>query len=186
MSKDKPAGGGPRVVASQWLTHSRLFHVEQLDLEFSNGARRTFERLNPGHNRSVMVVPVLGDDTLVLVREYGAGLGHYYLSFPKGAMDVDETLLETANRELKEEAGYGAHQLELLTELALSPSYMGNRMNIVLARDLYPCRLAGDEPEPIEVLQVPAADFDRVLAGGEFCESYAVAAWFLAKQKLGW
>jgi ADP-ribose diphosphatase len=101
-------------------------------------------------------------------------------------MDVDETLLQTANRELKEEAGYGAHRLEKLTELSLSPSYMGNRMNIVLARDLYPCELPGDEPEPLQVVRVHRDDFGDILAGEEFCEAYAVAAWFLACRKLGW
>ena len=178
--------GYPRQLASQWLTHSRLFHVEELQLEFSNGEQRTYERLNPGHNRAVMIVPILGEDTLLLIREYGAGLGRYYLSFPKGAQDAGETLEQTAQRELQEEAGYAAGSLEKLTELSLSPSYMGNRMHIVLARDLYPSSLPGDEPEPLEVIPVKAADFGAILAGGDFCEAYAVAAWYMVKERFGW
>jgi ADP-ribose diphosphatase len=183
---DSPERQLPKQLASEWLTHSRLFHVEQLELEFGNGVRRTYERLNPGHNRALMIVPVLDKETVLCVREYGAGLGRYYLSFPKGAQDTGETVAQTADRELKEEAGYGAGKLEMLTELALSPSYMGNRMNVMLAQDLYPCSLPGDEPEPLEVVPVKVSDFGRILASDEFCESYAVAAWFLACQKMGW
>ena len=129
MSTDK----SPRVLSREWLYHSRLFHIEQLQLQFSNGATRSYERINPDFDRAVMVVPMLDAHTVLLVREYGAGVGDYYLSLPKGAMDVGEDACTAANRELMEEVGYGAHQLTVIKQLALSPSYMGNRINIVLA-----------------------------------------------------
>jgi len=175
----------PRVLAARWVSHSRLFHVEEQRLRFSNGVERTYERLNPGFHGAVMVVPVRADGRLLLVREYGAGVGDYYLSFPKGAVDTEESVLDAANRELMEEVGFGAHRLELLTELTLSPSYMGNRMSVVLARDLFEKRLPGDEPEP---LLVSAHTFDELLAlqaAGTLSEAYAVAALFLARERLG-
>ncbi len=56
------------------------------------------------------------DDTVLLVREYGVGLDHYELGLPKGRMDRDETAEQGANRELKEETGYGARQLKHLAQ----------------------------------------------------------------------
>jgi len=174
----------PEVLGARWVSHSRLFHVEELRLRFGNGVERTYERLNPGFHGAVMVVPVRDDGRLLLVREYGAGVGDYYLSFPKGAVHAEESMLDAANRELMEEAGFGAHELELLTELTLSPSYMGNRMSIVLARGLFEKRLPGDEPEP---LIVSAHTFDELIglqAAGVLNEAYAVAALFLARTHL--
>jgi len=174
----------PEVLAARWVSHSRLFHVEEQRLRFGNGVERTYERLNPGFHGAVMVVAVDDDGRMLLVREYGAGIGEYYLSFPKGAVHAEESVLDAANRELMEEAGFGAHELEILAELALSPSYMGNRMSIVLARGLFEKRLPGDEPEPLEVSHHDFADLLELQARGELNEAYAVAALFLARQRL--
>src|SRR5690625_5438612 len=100
---------------------------------------------------AVHVIPMLDNQLVVMIREYAAGIHDYHLALPKGAIDKGETVLEAANRELKEEAGYGARRLELLKQFYLSPAYMEHRINVVLARDLYPAQLPGDEPEPIEI-----------------------------------
>lgn len=182
---DRTGKKAPVVQGRQWLHHSRLFHIEELQLRFSNGVERTYERINPNFNRAVMVVPMLDPETVLLVREYGAGVSDYYLSLPKGAMDQGETAVLTANRELKEEIGYGAEKLTVMKELALSPSYMGNRLTIVLAEQLYEERLEGDEPEPPEVVPYPLRELDELVAGVEFYEAYAVAALYMARDRLG-
>ncbi len=181
MSDKKP----PLVKAKKWLSHTRLFHVEELQLQFSNGVERTYERLNPGFHRAVMVVPILDADTLVMVREFGAGVDDYYWSFPKGAIDEGEKPECAADRELKEEAGYGVKDLQPLAKLALSPSYMGNQMHILLGQDLYQQHEEGDEPEPMEVKTLSWAEIEAMIAAGEIYEAYAVAAFYLAKKAMG-
>ena len=175
----------PDIVQQQWLYHSRLFHVEELQLRFSNGAQRTYERLNPGFNKAVMVVPMLDQETVLLVREYGAGVSDYYLSLPKGAMDPEEDAVTTANRELKEEVGYGAEQLTVLKQMALSPSYMGNRITVVLAQQLYQERLPGDEPEELQVVPCSLRQLDQLIARQDFYEAYAIAALYMVRDRLG-
>lgn len=174
----------PSVLAQHWTVHSRLFHVEELHLRFSNGAERIFERLNPGTHRAVMIVAMPDPETVLLVREFGAGIGDYYLSFPKGAIHPDEDLFETANRELKEEAGFGAKQFTFIKELFLSPSYMGNHISIVLATDLYEEKLPGDEPEPLVVETHSLNDLGALIAKADFKEAYAVAALYLVRDYL--
>lgn len=174
----------PEVLSQQWKTHSRLFHVEELQLRFSNGEERVYERLNPGRHRAVMIVAMPDPETVLLVREYGAGIGDYYLSLPKGAIHDGEELFATANRELKEEAGHGARQFRFIKELYLSPSYMGNHISVVLATDLYQESLPGDEPEPLIVEPFKLSDLHTLVAGREFAEAYAVAALFLVREWL--
>lgn len=180
MTNKKP----PEVLSSEWLYHSRFFHIEKLDLKFSNGAERSYERINPGFDRAVMIVPMLDSETVLLVREFGAGVSGYYLSLPKGAMDLVEDALITANRELKEEIGYGANKLTVIKQLGLSPSYMGNRITIVLAEQLYEESLPGDEPEPLGVVPYPLKDLDKLIANENFYEAYAVAALYMVREKL--
>ena len=174
----------PKVLNSKTLVTSRIFHVEERHLLFSNGEERYYERLKGRSGRAVMVVPVLDKDTILLIREYGCGIDDYYLGFPKGFPEDFESPLETANRELKEETGYGAKDLALLTSFSSSPGYMSSRMDIVLARDLYPERLLGDEPETIEVVPWRIDDLDSLLARDDFHEARSIAAMFMVRDLL--
>src|ERR671913_81200 len=128
------------------------WRMERLDLEFANGERRRYERMHGRGHGAVIVVPMLDAETALLVREYAAGVHRYELGLVKGRIDEGETALQAADRELKEEAGYGARSLTLLRELTLAPTYMSHTAHLVIARDLYPQRLEGDEPEELEVI----------------------------------
>jgi ADP-ribose diphosphatase len=158
--------------------------VEERHLLFSNGEKRCYERLQARPGNAVMVVPVLNDNTILLIREYGCGIHDYYLGFPKGFPEAGESPLEAANRELKEEAGYGARELSLLASLTASPGYMSARMDVVLARDLFEERLEGDEPEAIEVVPWRIDQLDRLLARDDFHEARSIAALFMVRDLL--
>ncbi|HEX7339252.1 MAG TPA: ADP compounds hydrolase NudE [Rhodanobacteraceae bacterium] len=174
----------PKILARRAGTHSHFTHAEELDLEFSNGAHRTYERiLNAGHG-AVIIVPMRDDDTVLLIREYSAGLEHYELGLPKGRLEAGEDALVGANRELKEEAGYGARQLTHLGRLSLAPAYMSHLTDIVLARDLYPERLAGDEPEEMEVVSWKLSQLHTLMARDDVTAGRTVAALFMAREYL--
>lgn len=160
------------------------FQVQQLDLEFSNGERRLFQRLTGRGHGAVVVVPMLDDQTVLLVREYATGVHRYELGLVKGRIDAGEDAVTAANRELKEEAGYGARQLDVLRQLTLAPTYMSHQTTLVLARDLYPERLAGDEPEELEVVPWPLARLDALMLREDFSEGRSLAALFIAREWL--
>ncbi len=163
---------------------SRFLSCEQVDLEFSNGERRTHERLLNSGLGAVIIVAMRDADTAILVREYGAGLDHYELGLPKGRLDRGETTEQGAERELKEEAGFGARQLDILGALSLSPAYMTHMTHVVLARDLYPERLPGDEPEPLEVVPWKLSDLHTLIARDDVTEGRSIAALFMAREYL--
>lgn len=176
--------GVPEIKEVRTIARSRFFRIEEMDLRFSNGVERTYERL-PGSGRAaVMVVAINDADELVLIREYAAGFHEMQLTLVKGAVDDGESLEEAANRELKEEIGFGARRIEFIKKLNLAPGHMGFTINLLLARDLYPERLPGDEPEPPEVVTWPLADLDALIAGDEFREARAIAGLFLVRAHL--
>ncbi|GLR64641.1 ADP compounds hydrolase NudE [Marinospirillum insulare] len=174
----------PTILHSKIVAKSRLFKVEELQLKFTNGVERTYERLVSQGQGAVMIVALNAQEELVLIREYAGGFHDYVLTLPKGLIDPGEDALAAANRELMEETGFGAHRLELLTRLSLAPNYMGHKMDVVLARDLYPCKLEGDEPEPLEVVLHPLQDLPRLMASDDFHEARSIAALFLTREKL--
>lgn len=160
------------------------YRLERLDLEFGNGERRKFERLHGRGNGAVAVVPLLDDDTVLLVREYAAGLHRYELGLVKGRIDAGETALQAADRELKEEAGYGARSLTLLRSLTLAPTYMSHQTAIIIASDLYPQRLPGDEPEELEVVPWKLDKLHELVLREDFSEGRSIAALFIAREWL--
>lgn len=174
----------PEILKKELVVRSRLFGVEELHLRFSNGVERVYERLRNPPIQAVMVVPVLDEDTILMIREYGAGTEAYELGLPKGAVDGDETLVQGANRELMEEVGYGARQLTVLKRLTLSPSYMGHSLTVVLAEDLYPARLEGDEPEPIEVVPIRISELDDWVWREDCTEARSIAALYMVRDIL--
>ncbi|HZX77154.1 ADP compounds hydrolase NudE [Lysobacter sp.] len=160
------------------------YRVEQLDLEFSNGERRQFQRLHGRGHGAVVVVPLLDEHTVLLVREYAAGLHRYELGLVKGRIDAGETPVQAANRELQEEAGYAARELLNLRALTLAPTYMSHQTQLVIARDLYPQRLPGDEPEPLEVVPWRLDALHELVLREDFSEGRSIAALFIAREWL--
>ncbi|OLQ86581.1 ADP compounds hydrolase NudE [Vibrio ponticus] len=174
----------PEILDKQTVAQSRLFAIEALDLRFSNGEERTYERMRPSGRNAVMIVPVTAQGDLLLVREYAAGTERYELGFPKGLIDPGESAIEAANRELKEEIGFGANQIVPLKEVVLAPSYFSSKMTLFVAQDLYPEKLEGDEPEPLELVRWPLAQAEELLTHLDFSEARSITALMLALRYL--
>lgn len=161
-----------------------IFKVEELDLEFANGQRRKYQRMQSSGLGAVIIVPMLDDETVLLIREYACGVHHYEIGLPKGRLEKGEDIHQAADRELMEEAGYGARRLRTLAQLTLAPGYMTHRTHVVLAQDLYPQRLPGDEPEEIEVIPWPMARIGELIGREDCTEGRTLAALFIAREKL--
>ncbi|KAB0482942.1 ADP compounds hydrolase NudE [Vibrio sp. IB15] len=174
----------PEILTKQTVAQSRLFSIESLDLRFSNGEERTYERMKPSGRNAVMMVPITEQGDILLVREYAAGTERYELGFPKGLIDPGEQPSDAAVRELKEEIGFGANKLTPLKEVILAPSYFSSKMTLFIAEDLYPEKLEGDEPEPLDIVRWPLAQAEELLTHLDFCEARSITALLLTLRSL--
>jgi ADP-ribose diphosphatase len=174
----------PKILNQRTIAQTRIFRVEEVGLEFANGEKRTYERLLGGQRGSVLVAPMLDQDTVLLIREYSTGSLDYQLGLPKGRIEAGEDPLEAADREMREEVGYGAKHLELLRTVSIVPAYIQHRTHIILARDLFPDRQIGDEPEPIEVVPWKLGRLSELLEQPDLTEARTIAALFLLREFL--
>ena len=174
----------PIINARNRVAKSRLFSIEQLDLTFSNGEKRQYERMLGSGSGAVMIVPMLDENTMLLVREYCAGTHTYELGFPKGLIDKGEVAPQAANRELKEEIGYGAEKLISIREVMMAPAFFNAKMMIFLAEGLYQEELEGDEPEPLEVVPWKLDNYQALLEEPNFNEARSIAALMLIRDYL--
>jgi ADP-ribose diphosphatase len=174
----------PEILESQILARSTLFEIEARLLRFSNGIERRLERIKGRIRPTVLIVPLLERENLILVREYCAGTHTYELGFPTGTVGRDEAIKEAASRELKEEIGFRAEQISLIKTLSVLPGHFDHETYIVLAEKLFPERMRGDEPEELTIVQWPVSDICALLRGGEFTEARSVAALLLVDRLL--
>lgn len=173
----------PEILAIRIAAQSAIFQIQSIDLRFSNGVERTYERLTPARRPAVMVLPIDGDD-LIMIHEYSVGTERYELTCVKGLIDVGEEPIEAANRELQEEIGFKAGQLTLMRELYTSPSHMYSPMYVFFARDLTPSVLVGDEPEPLQQVRVPLNRLNDLIDNPEFGDARVLAALMLLQKQL--
>ena len=82
----------PIITRTETLAKTRLFHVLRKSASFfNNGTEVEYERLRSPGTGAVLIVPLLQNDTIMLIREYVAGMDCYEVSFPKGVIDPGET-----------------------------------------------------------------------------------------------
>lgn len=166
------------------VARSKLFEIEAVRLQFSNGFETEYERVSSGSaNGAVVVVPMLDSKTLLLVREYVVGFDRYELGLPKGLIGRNESPFEAANRELAEEVGYAAMQLTHLYSLSIAPGFLCYATEVILASNLTTARQKGDEPEALEIVPWPLQMFDELIGSGEITDARSLAALLLAKTK---
>lgn len=147
-----------------------------------------FEREVVHHPGAVSVVPLLADDSVVMVRQYRASVEKSLLEIPAGKRDVpDENPELTARRELEEEVGYRAGRIELLGTFYNSPGFTDEYSYTYLARDLEQVGSAtvGPEESHMTVEHVPLDEVSARIASGDLVDAKSIIGLLLAREHLG-
>lgn len=165
------------------MATSRLFKIEEVELHFANGNQARYERLG-GSACSVLVVPIVEDDRILLIREYAVGVERYELGFVKGRVENGESPQLAAAREMQEEIGFDAGEFRLLATVSLTPGYSSYRTFIFLAMELYESPLEGDEPEELETVPWALSELEQLRKRDDFTDARSILATYLAFQEL--
>lgn len=107
------------------------------------------------HPGASAVVPIKGDGTVVLIRQFRHAVGGFIYEIPAGKLHPREDPRLCAARELEEEIGYQAGQLELLTSIWTAPGFTDEIIHIYRGTDLKPGRQHLDDDEVLEVVEWP-------------------------------
>jgi len=174
----------PKILKCNTHSQSRLFTIEQVDLEFSNGQQHQYERIIAPGAGAVLIVPVLDNEHVIMIREYSVGTERYELVFPKGKIDESEDILQAANRECMEEIGYRANKLSPLGEMTVAPGYLGFITYTVLAEELQVEKLQGDEPEELQQVICNINNINTLIKNENLSEARSIAALYQVRDIL--
>ncbi|MDD5178387.1 MAG: NUDIX hydrolase [Candidatus Nanoarchaeia archaeon] len=105
-------------------------------------------------NDGVCVLPFISEEELVLVKHYRHAIRKIILEAVTGVIDKDETPEDAAKRELKEETGYKAEKVELLSVLTPYPSLSDHKMYFFRAKDLVKGKSNKEITEEIRTVKI--------------------------------
>ncbi len=148
-----------KLVSSKLSYKGKVFSV-YTDTVIEPGSSKANTRDVIRHNGSIVVLAV--DDTgnpddpeIILIRQYRHAAGQFLLELPAGRIDAGEAPLAAAKREMTEETGFRARRWKLLTKYFASPGFLGEWMQIYLARDLREGQATPEDDEQIEIVRMP-------------------------------
>jgi len=161
----------------------KLLDVRRDTVRLPDGKLGTREYIvHPG---AVLMVPVLADGGLVMLRQFRYPVGRVMIEFPAGKLDPGETPLATAERELREEAGYTAARWDRLGSIHSVVGYSTEAIEFYTARDLTHVGAALDEEEFLDVGIMSLDEMLNALDRGDITDAKTVAALLLYARRAG-
>lgn len=130
------------------------------------------------HRGSVLIVPFLDRETVILLHQYRYIIGKWLYEFPAGTIEEGEKPEDTAKRELLEETGYRSENLKLVGQIYPAPGSSTEKMYIFLARDLIEEKPNREEEEIIEVLKLKLTDVIELAKSGQIEDAKTLATLF--------
>lgn len=126
------------------------------------------------HKGSVAIVAFTDEDELILVKQYRLAVGKSLLELPAGLIEPGEGPKDAAHRELKEETGYDAHEIEFINEIYTSPGFTDERIHLFYAKKLTAGEQNLDESEDVELVKVPLNEALRLVNLGEITDAKTI------------
>ena len=176
---------GFRRVSEEELFQAWLFRVDRYHLLDPDD--EPFDRFVLRHPGAVTIVPVHDDGSVTLVRQYRAAVDDLVLEIPAGTRDRDgEEAVDTARRELAEEAGLEAAHWELLIGTWNTPGISDQHTLIYLATGLssIPSRPQGVEEGYMTVETIHLDAVEARVADGSIKDETTVLGLFMARERL--
>ena len=172
-----------RTVGRRDVYDGRVVQLHVDEVELADGKRTTREVAE--HADAVVVLPIDESGRALLVRQYRYPIAQDLLEAPAGGIDPGEAPAEAAQRELQEEIGYRAGNLESLGGFWTAPGFCTEYMYAFLARDLSPSVLEADDDEAIVVEGHDLDTIRTMIRDGRIVDAKTIAAYWMALDRLG-
>ena len=172
---------------STLIRKGRVFDFFTENITLPNGVVMDMEIIR--HPGAAAVVPVMEDNSVLLLKQYRHAVGGFIWEIPAGTVNQGENARRCAERELIEETGFRAGQLTHLLTCPSSPGMCDEmisfeRIHLFLATGLAKAAQNLDADELLFVHRVAVDVAIQMIAEGEIHDAKTIAGLHLAKARL--
>ena len=155
------------------LYQAKRFRVERVTQVSTDGSTHAKDVVR--HPGAVVILPQLGDGRVCFVENYRVAVDQRLLELPAGTLEPPEEPIKTAQRELAEETGFRARNIEQLTTLCMSPGILDEKMYVYIATNLTAGEMALEAGEDIQVRLLTWPESLEMVRDGRICDAKTVA-----------
>lgn len=173
----------PEIIESKDIYKGKVFDIYEAKIR---EGELVYKREIVYHKGSCVIVPVFADKTVGLVKQYRHAAGKYLLEIPAGTLNLNEDPKIGAARELEEEIGVKAANIEKLTEFYVSPGFLTEKMFVYLATEFTETEQNLDEDEILTIERLSFPDIFKMIKANEFEDAKTMLSLILAGAKFGY
>ena len=139
----------PEILSSRRCFDGRVFNVRSDRIRYSDGSEHRVDVVEHGVSLAIIATP--SPEEIVLVRQYRHPARAVLWEVPAGTSEPDESAIDGARRELREETGYTAGRIRAVGSLWTTPGFCSEVMHFFHADELRPGEPDFDQDERIEM-----------------------------------
>lgn len=169
-------------VDTETIFKGKVFTVEKLKVTLPDGSPAMREVVR--HNGGAAIIAVDDDNNAYMVRQYRIATGGEMLEIPAGKVEPGEDPKECAARELTEETGLTASNVEFLASVYATPGYCSEKLHVYLATGLKAGNPHRDQGEFLNVKVYKLAELRDMVNAGQIKDAKSVIGILMASAKL--
>lgn len=166
-------------VSMEKVYYGRAFDVRRDQVRLPNGKVTQLDIVE--HVGAVTLIPIDDHNRILFVRQYRHAAGGQLLELPAGTVEADEPPIGCARREIREETGMAAENLQMVGEFYLAPGYSTEYMYVFLATNLHPAPLPRDQDEFLSLVPLGVEQVYEYIRSGEIKDAKSIAAMMLVR-----
>jgi ADP-ribose pyrophosphatase len=172
-----------KVLESDILFRGKVFDLRVDKIKYNSGNESVREvAVHPG---GAVVVPVKDDGRLIMVSQYRYPFEKFMIEFPAGKLDSNEDPENCALRELQEETGYSAGNIQKLGSISTTPGFCTEVLHIFMATGLTSGEHDREEGEyGMEVKEFLFREIEEKIVRGEIIDSKSICGLYMASKFL--
>lgn len=173
-----------KILESDIIFRGKVFDLRVDKIKYNSGNMGIREiAVHPG---GAVIVPVKDDGKFIMVSQYRYPFEKFLIEFPAGKLDDNEDPQDCALRELQEETGYTAGNIQKLGMISTTPGFCTELLHIYLAKNLTPGKHNREEGEyGMEIKEFTFDEIEKKISSGEVIDSKSICGFYLSKKYLG-
>lgn len=171
-----------KTLASKQIFDGKVVKLFVDDIELPNGSPSIREVVR--HPGAVCVIPITDEGEVIMVKQFRYPFGRVLLEIPAGKLEPNEDPLDAVKRELEEESGVNAENVEFIGMTYTTVAFTDEKIYTYMATGLTFTNSHPDEDEFLEVVRVPLDELAQMVMSGEIKDSKTQIAILKAQRLL--